>query len=169
MPENTAKPPIWDAADYRCALSQFPTGVCLVSAADCELHERPFAITVNSFASVSLQPPLVSWCIQHGSSSYALWNQTTQFAISVLNQDQSDLCDYFARRGQHPIANAEAFERSPNGQPWVRGACANFDATVVARHTAGDHDVIIAEVTAFTSDATRSPLLYHQGRVHAPT
>ncbi|MEL7310070.1 MAG: flavin reductase family protein [Pseudomonadota bacterium] len=167
MPDSTVKPHAAPAEAYRCALGQFPTGVCLVSARGLDADPDPFAITVSSFVSVSLEPPLVSWCLQHDSSSFPLWAATERFAISVLTAHQQHLCDHFAQRGNHIIGDLPHFVTSPEGNPWVRNACANFDAEVSARFDAGDHEIIVAKVCHFESNPDRSPLIYHQGRVRA--
>ncbi|MEO0363851.1 MAG: flavin reductase family protein [Pseudomonadota bacterium] len=169
MPDSTAKSQVNLAEAYRSALGQFPTGVCLVSARGVAPDPAPFAITVSSFVSVSLEPPLVSWCLQHDSSSFPLWAKTEQFAISVLAGSQQHLCDHFAQRGNHLIGDLAFFDTSPNGNPWVREASANFDVDVAARHDAGDHEIIVGTVRHFASNSDRSPLIYHQGRVRAST
>jgi flavin reductase (DIM6/NTAB) family NADH-FMN oxidoreductase RutF len=167
MPETITKPQPEDAAAYRCALSQFPTGVCIVSAAGCVDHPTPFAITVNSFVSVSLEPRLISWCIQYGSTSYHLWAQITDFAVSVLAHDQAHLCERYAQRDNHTIGDAPEFEQVTGSSPTVRDACATFETRIVGRHAAGDHQIIIAEVLAFSADPERAPLVYHQGAIRA--
>ena len=158
-----------DVRAYRQALGQFPTGVCIASAPGCGDHPEPFAITVSSFVSVSLQPPLIAWCLQHGSSTFDLWAQSDHFALSVLAADQGALCDRYALRGNQAMPADLTHRTSPAGNPWIVDAVANFDATVVARHVAGDHDIIIAEVSGFRTDPERPALLYHQGTTRGAT
>ncbi|MEO1581015.1 MAG: flavin reductase family protein [Pseudomonadota bacterium] len=169
MPESTRKPREEDAAAYRCALGQFPTGVCIVSSPGCVEHPAPFAITVSSFVSVSLEPRLISWCIQHGSSSYSLWMASQNFSVSVLAADQAALCEHYARKGRHAIADDDRFQTTLAGNPAVRDACATFDARNVATHEAGDHTIIVAEVVDFDAAPDRPALIYHQGVTRAST
>ncbi|MEL6300826.1 MAG: flavin reductase family protein [Pseudomonadota bacterium] len=169
MPESTRKPREEDAAAYRCALGQFPTGVCIVSSRGCVEHSNPFAITVSSFVSVSLEPRLISWCIQHRSTSYSLWMASRDFSVSVLAADQAALCEDYARKGQHAIADDDRFETTVSGNPAVRDACATFDARTVATHDAGDHTIIVAEVVDFAATPDRPALIYHQGATRAST
>ncbi|MEL6868546.1 MAG: flavin reductase family protein [Pseudomonadota bacterium] len=153
----------------RTALGQFATGVCIVSCADDTAHPTPFAITVNSFASVSLEPALVLWCIQKQSTTYELWMRAKQFGISVLNEQQSDLCNRFALRGNHAMGAAGDYEFSTAGNPLIVGAVATFDCDTDAHHDAGDHTIIVARVRNFTSDESQQPLIYARGAVYEST
>ncbi|MEL6949681.1 MAG: flavin reductase family protein [Pseudomonadota bacterium] len=170
MPDSSAQPatdaPAVDPLALRKALGQFATGVCIVASPPVADEAQPFAITVNSFASVSLDPPMVLWSMQKDSTTYALWLETQQFGISVLAADQAALCDQFAVRGNHAITDAESFTLSDNGSPLMFGAVATFDCRVNAIHDAGDHKIIVADVLAFASDASREPLIYVRGGVH---
>ncbi|MEM6807650.1 MAG: flavin reductase family protein [Pseudomonadota bacterium] len=170
MPDSSAQPatdaPAVDPLALRKALGQFATGVCIVASPPVADEAQPFAITVNSFASVSLDPPMVLWSVQKDSTTYALWLETRQFGISVLAADQAALCDQFAVRGNHAMTDPDAYVLSGNGSPLVRGAVATFDCRVNAIHDAGDHKLILADVLAFASDASREPLIYVRGGVH---
>lgn len=170
MPDSSAQPatdaPAVDPLALRNALGQFATGVCIVASPPVAGERLPFAITVNSFASVSLDPPMVLWSVQKESTTYALWLETRQFGISVLAADQVAICDQFAVRGNHPMTDPETYTLSGNGSPLVRGAVATFDCRVNAIHDAGDHKVILADVLSFASDASRAPLIYVRGGVH---
>ena len=88
-----------DTGDFRQALGQFATGVCLVTLDDPGLG--PLATTVNSFSSVSLDPPLVLWSIQNSSDHLAVYTKCPHFGISVLSSEQGALSGQYAQRGGH--------------------------------------------------------------------
>ncbi|MEM9172217.1 MAG: flavin reductase family protein [Pseudomonadota bacterium] len=157
------------AADLRHALGQFATGVCVIACPGVTDHPTPFAITVNSFASVSLDPALVLWSIQKDSSSYRLWCDAQQFGISVLNASQASLCHRYAEPGQHTLTDSDDHADSPLGNPVMPDAVAVFDCTISARHDAGDHTIIVSKVEALQVNDNRDPLIYLRGRVHAST
>lgn len=170
MPDTSAQPatdaPAVDPFTLRKALGQFATGVCIVASPPVGGERHPFAITVNSFASVSLQPPIVLWSVQKDSTTYDLWRETQQFGISVLASDQAELCEFYAVRGNHPMRDASSYTLSANGAPLVPGAVATFDCRVRAVHDAGDHTLILANVLACAHDAAREPLIYVRGGFH---
>ena len=172
MPDSSTQPaPEPQATDtlaLRAAFGQFATGVCIVASPPAGEADLPFAITISSFASVSLRPPIVSWCIQKSSTTYALWMATQQFGISVLNEMQGAVCERFAVRGDHAMSDPGDYVLSPNGSPLVPGAVATFDCRVNAIHDAGDHKLILADVLAFTSDETHRPLIYVRGGIVGP-
>lgn len=173
MPDSSAQPATdASAADtlaLRTALGQFATGVCIVAAPPVAGEAHPFAITVNSFASVSLDPPMVLWSVQKDSTTYDLWLETRYFAISVLSDAQGPICEHYAVRGNHPMTDAGEYVLSPNGSPLIPGAVATFDCRVNALHDAGDHKIIVADVLGHTHDASRQPLIYVRGGFHGST
>lgn len=173
MPDSSAQPatdaPAADTLALRAALGQFATGVCIVASPPVAGETHPFAITVNSFASVSLAPPMVLWSVQKASATYALWLETRQFGISVLNDAQGALCERFAVRGNHSMTDPAEYVRSPNGSPLLPGAVATFDCRVNAIHDAGDHKIIVADVLGFAHDESRPPLIYVRGDFHGST
>ena len=144
--------------EFREALGRFATGVTVVT---CMGPNGPTGITANSFASVSLDPPLVLWSPSRGSSRYPAFRDAEAFAIHVLGEDQRDVGAAFAR---HPH---EAFgpDAPPmrQGVPVVEGCLARF---VCARHAvfeAGDHDIVVGRVLlAHTRDG--GPLIFSGGR-----
>lgn len=164
-PEPEIAPPRDETRPLRRAFSQFATGVCIVSAPPVADQRLPFAITVNSFASVSLQPPMILWSVQKDSTSYDLWMATGQFAVSVLHAGQAALCEHYAIRGNHPIRSDDEFRQSRYGNPLVIDALATFDCTVHAIHEAGDHQLILANVVDYDSDDAKAPLTYLRGQI----
>ena len=152
-----------DTGDFRQALGQFATGVCLVTVDDPELG--PLATTVNSFSSVSLNPPLVLWSIQNSSDHLAVYTECQYFGISVLSSEQGALSSQYAQRGGHSV-QAEHFTTGPQGEPKLIGALAHFTCAVYAVHPGGDHQIIVGEVLQFESREA-APLIFYSGGYRA--
>jgi len=152
-----------DTGDFRQALAQFATGVCLVTVDDPELG--PLATTVNSFSSVSLDPPLVLWSIQNSSDHLAVYTECPHFGISVLSSEQGALSGQYAQRGGHS-AQAEHFTTGPQGEPKLIDALAHFTCAVYAVHPGGDHHIIVGEVLQFASREA-APLIFYSGGYRA--
>ena len=152
-----------DTGDFRQALGQFATGVCLVTVDDPELG--PLATTVNSFSSVSLDPPLVLWSIQNSSDHLAVYTECQHFGISVLSSEQGALSGQYAQRGGHS-AQAEHFTTGPQGEPKLIDALAHFTCAAYAVHPGGDHQIIVGEVLQFESGEA-APLIFYNGGYRA--
>ena len=152
-----------DTGDFRQALGQFATGVCLVTVDDPELG--PLATTVNSFSSVSLDPPLVLWSIQNSSDHLAVYTECQHFGISVLSSEQGALSSQYAQRGGHS-ALAQHFATGPQGEPKLKDALAHFTCAAYAVHPGGDHQIIVGEVLQFESGEA-APLIFYSGGYRA--
>ena len=148
-----------DTGDFRQALGQFATGVCLVTLDDPELG--PLATTVNSFSSVSLDPPLVLWSIQNSSDHLAVYTECQHFGISVLSSEQGALSSQYAQRGGHS-AQVEHFTTGPQGEPKLIDALVHFTCAAYAVHPGGDHQIIVGEVLQFESREA-APLICSSG------
>ena len=152
-----------DTGDFRQALGQFATGVCLVTVDDPELG--PLATTVNSFSSVSLDPPLVLWSIQNSSDHLAVYTECPHFGISVLSSEQGALSGQYAQRGGHSV-QADHFTTGPQGEPKLIDALAHFTCAAYAVHPGGDHQIIVGEVLQFESGEA-APLIFYSGGYRA--
>lgn len=138
------------------AFGRFATGVAL---AGCVRPDgAPTLLTINSFASVSLSPPLVLWCIERKAASFQSFFTAPAYSINILKAGQQALSDRFAGHQPAPLA-ADELERWVTGAPILKERLAAFDCRVVDRHAAGDHVILIAEVAKFASGAG-APLLY---------
>ena len=150
----------FDVGAFRQALGQFPTGVCVItSLADGVL----LGMTISSFNSLSLDPPLVLFSIDRRSASLLLWQKAASYTVNVLSENQKDISNRFAR----PLSNkweGMRFEQGGSGTPVLPGAAALFDCEPWARHEAGDHVLFIARVRQFRSFADRQPLVFGKGR-----
>lgn len=132
--------------DYRDALGSFGTGVTVVTMSG---PNGPLAITVNSFTSVSLTPPLLLWCPAHSSLRHDSFVAAEHFAIHVMAEDQLPLAKHFALSGDD--FSAANWQPNAQGVPALAGVIARFDCRRYAVHPAGDHSIIIGEVEGVTS------------------
>jgi flavin reductase (DIM6/NTAB) family NADH-FMN oxidoreductase RutF len=148
------------ADDLRAALGQFATGVAVVTTRG--LDGRSVGLTINSFSSVSLEPPLVLWSLARRSSSLADFAAARTVAIHVLSAGQEAL----ARRFAAPCADRFAgLARSigPNGVPLLEGGVARFICTPHDRREAGDHVIFIVRVERYEHTGG-TPLIFHAAR-----
>jgi flavin reductase (DIM6/NTAB) family NADH-FMN oxidoreductase RutF len=149
----------FDLKLYRSALGSFATGVTIVTTTDSEGGAH--GLTVNSFSSVSLDPPLVLWCLGNKSDSYDLFAKTEHYAINVLAAGETDFAMRFAGKGDQKFAASE-YETLETGAPVVAQSIATFDCKVVQRIEAGDHLILIGETQAFQT-RPESGLAYFRG------
>ncbi|MEX6633718.1 flavin reductase family protein [Hyphococcus lacteus] len=138
------------------AFGRFATGIAV---ATCQNDDgRMTAITVNSFTSVSLEPPLVLWCLDNRASTYSAFMSSDSYGVSILRADQRTESDRFAHFAG-PDITEEEIERWDTGAPILKERLAGFDCKLVARHDAGDHVILIGEVVKFDS-VVGEPLVY---------
>ncbi|MEO1038030.1 MAG: flavin reductase family protein [Pseudomonadota bacterium] len=144
---------------FRDALAQYPTGVAVVTIASAE---GPRAMTINSFASVSLDPALILWSVAKDSERWRSFRDAPVFAVNVLAADQAAVASACARN--------DALDES--GAPWrqngevavLDGAVAWFECALSAIHPGGDHDIIVGEVTRFSARPDTPALLFHRSQ-----
>ncbi|MEG0822782.1 MAG: flavin reductase family protein [Burkholderiaceae bacterium] len=148
------------SSDYRRALGQFATGVCIVTTTGAT--GEAVGLTVNSFNSVSLAPPLVLWSLGHGSASSTAFEAAAGFVVHVLGVDQLELARRFSTRGVDKFG-ATAWAPSAKGLPLIEGCVASFECHTVGRHRAGDHTIFVGEVLEFHAPGG-TPLIFHSGR-----
>lgn len=157
-----ASPAPFDAMAFRKCLSQFPTGVCIVTAASAE---GPIGMTISSFNSLSLDPPLVLFSIDRRAQSLPAWEAAANCAIHVLSQEQRDLSNRFARPDINKWEGLH-FRTEDNGTPILSGAAAVMECQRHAAHDGGDHVLFIERVTQYRTFADRKPLMFCQGSYH---
>jgi len=139
---------------FRDALASFPTGVALVTMMD---EGKATAMTVNSFASVSLEPPLILWSLARDSFRCAAFLNAGQFAVNVLAHDQRSLAEACAREDDLSASGAR-WTPGESGAPLVADTVARFECSRIAVHPGGDHDIIIGQVTRF-DEPRKAPAL----------
>lgn len=145
----------------RDAFGQFATGVTVVTTLD--KNEQPIGLTANSFASVSLEPPLVSWCVDKQSTRFAEFAAAEFYTISVLTQHQQDISDIFALRSWDDTVFEDVdWFAGPRGVPQISGVSARFHCRTEHLYEGGDHLIIVGAVEQYHCDA-QAPLLFSQG------
>jgi flavin reductase (DIM6/NTAB) family NADH-FMN oxidoreductase RutF len=153
----------FDTRAFRHALGQFPTGVCVVTAT---VDGTRLGMTVSSFNSLSLDPPLLLFSIDRRTASLPLWEKADCVAVHVLAENQKDLSNRFARALANKWEGLNCSENA-SGAPLLPGVAAVFECTVWARHDGGDHKLFILKVARFRSFADRQPLVFGKGRYAA--
>jgi flavin reductase (DIM6/NTAB) family NADH-FMN oxidoreductase RutF len=148
----------------RGALAQFPTGVVIATAATTD--GALLGMTLNSFTSVSLDPPLVLFCIDRRSLGLSAWERAPGYALNVLAEHQGQLSNRFARAGVEKWAGT-AFVSGLHGAPLLEGAVARFECRAERRLDGGDHVIFLGLVERHGSAAERSALVFHRGRYGA--
>lgn len=139
----------------------FSTGVCIVSRK--QQDGSPSGITANSFVSVSLDPMLVCWSIQNGSSQFDAFASAPEFAISILAADQQELAQRYASRGD-TLMQPDDFAWSDAGLPIIAGAIGHIECRHWSSYPAGDHTMIFGEVSSLQSRGDIRPLGFYAGR-----
>ena len=147
--------------DFRRALSCFPTGVVLVTTRDAA--GDPVGLAVNSFSSVSLEPPLISFCVAHATRSRAALEQAEHFAVNIVDGEQLELVNRFASRRDDKFDGLQ-IESWSSDAPIIPEALANLECERYAIHEAGDHILVLGRVRQLRFDHERRPLVFSQGQ-----
>jgi flavin reductase (DIM6/NTAB) family NADH-FMN oxidoreductase RutF len=153
----------FDIGRYKQALAKFPTGVAVVTGKG--LNGQAIGLTVNSFASVSLAPALVMWCLRKESSLYQDFLAATHFVVNVLAEDQGPLAAQFAARTADRFGGV-ACRTAAGGCVALTGVAATFECEVVSRQVVGDHLLLTGEVDMFDMFDHR-PLILQSGQPDA--
>ena len=151
-----ASPSPVDARRFCQACGRFPTGVAIATVLDA--GGEPHGLTVNSFTSVSLRPPMVLICIDHGAAVLPHFRQCKHFGVNVLNEYQREVSEHFARRGRDRFTGVE-WHAGQTGVPLLRRGLAFIECELQHRVPAGDHDVFIGAVL-YTKIEEGRPLIY---------
>jgi flavin reductase (DIM6/NTAB) family NADH-FMN oxidoreductase RutF len=152
-----------DARSLRQSLGTFPTGVCLVTTVS-EGGKRE-GMTINSFAAVSLVPPLILWSIRDDTRSADVFISGRHFILSVLAATQEPVARHFARPAPDKFSAWESeFEVGIGGCPRLRGSVATFECTTYSRHQEGDHTILLGQVERHARTEA-PPLLLHMGQM----
>ncbi len=145
-------------AQMRRVLGSFASGVVVVTGED---DGVPVGITCQSFASVSLDPPLVLFCPARSSSSWPRIQRSGRFVVNVLAGDQQDVCDRFATRAADKFAGV-SWHATAWG-PSLEGALATVQCTVEAVHPGGDHHIVVGRVEQLLTHREDDPLVFFRG------
>lgn len=150
-----------DPRAFRDALGHFASGVTIISGID---DEGPIGFTCQSFYSVSMDPPLISFSVMTNSTTYPRIRETGRFAVNVLSRDQHDVSSQFARKGADKWAGI-SWTPTSRGNPAIHDTLMWLDCDIWAEHEAGDHYIVIGQVTEMSPAEWRrhEPLLFFKG------
>lgn len=149
-----------DPRELRNAFGRFATGVCVITASP--EGQAPFGMTVNSFSSVSLDPPLLLWNLQNDSDCFEAFEKTDRFAVNVLAHDQMAMSNQYAKKNAHELDVAH-YEEGELGLPVLHDALTAFECMVWERYPGGDHVILVGEVKAMHDSEHGKPLLFFSG------
>ncbi len=153
-------PPAVNGADMRHVLSHFGTGVIVVTSMTVS---GPVGLTCQTFQSLSLDPPLVSFSPARTSRSWPLIRSAGTFCVNVLAGDQADLSVTFARSGVDKFAGID-WQPGPYGSPVLAGVTAWIECRLWREYDGGDHTIVVGEVLSLSADSERDPLLFLRGQ-----
>ncbi|MBW0114827.1 flavin reductase family protein [Pseudonocardia abyssalis] len=143
----------------REVLGHFASGVVVVTAAG---PDGPVGFTCQSFTSLSLDPPLISFAPARTSSTWPRIREVGRFCVNVLADHHEGLSNAFARSGTDKFAGV-VWAAGPSGSPVLDGACAWIDCSLSDEHDGGDHTIVVGRVHHLGADGDRLPLLFHRG------
>jgi flavin reductase (DIM6/NTAB) family NADH-FMN oxidoreductase RutF len=164
---------VMDPRAFRDALGCFPTGVAVVTAApapDAALSDKiagaHVGITVNSFTSVSLDPPLLLWCMDRRSQRHDIFVRAPGFTISILGTDHKEVSSRLARPGEHALDGLALLE-TELGPPALADSLAVFECATEKTLEGGDHTILLGRVLRFSCPAASAPLVFFRGKYSA--
>ncbi|MEU3983576.1 flavin reductase family protein [Streptomyces sp. NPDC026672] len=148
----------------RSTFRRHAAGVAVITACGAS---GPVGFTATSLTSVSAEPPMLSFGIGVGASSWPAVSETEHVGVHILGEHQGELAATFARSGADRFGAPTAWREGPEGVPVLDGVLAWLVCRIVGRVPAGDHRIVLAEVVLGDPSGTGRPLLYHQGRFTA--
>lgn len=148
-----------EAARMRDVLGHFASGIVVVTAVG---EDGPVGFTCQSFASLSLDPPLVSFAPARTSSTWPRIREIGRFSVNVLADHHVELSTAFARSGTDKFAGVD-WRPSPSGMPVLAGVCAWVDCALAEEYDGGDHTIVVGRVHDLGADEARLPLVFHRG------
>ncbi len=162
LQESTAMSTTIDPREFRRSLAQFATGIVVVTTKD--INGKTVGLTMNSFSSVSMDPPLVLFSIAKSSFNIMNFVQAKAYAINVLGSKQRNISDQFSRAGEDKWKDVKFFD-GELGVPILDGVAAYFECTPFAQCDGGDHTIFVARVEKHKmAEEDVVPLLFYQGQ-----
>jgi 3-hydroxy-9,10-secoandrosta-1,3,5(10)-triene-9,17-dione monooxygenase reductase component len=148
-----------DDRHFREVFGHFATGVTIVTSMD---QGTPVGLAANSFTSLSLDPPLVLFCIANSSTTWPRIEASKKFAVNVLGEDHQDLCRLFAQRGADRFEHA-GWHQGVSGSPVLDDAIAYIDCEIEAQYPGGDHQIVVGRVIDLDMSQDARPLIFFKG------
>ncbi|MFC4950473.1 flavin reductase family protein [Pseudonocardia sp. GCM10023141] len=159
MDQRSLVPAAVEPARMREVLGHFASGIVVITAVG---DDGPCGFTCQSFASLSLDPPLISFAPARTSSTWPRIRDVGRFCVNVLAEHHAELSTAFARSGTDKFAGV-GWQPSTSGMPMLTGACAWIDCVLAHEYDGGDHTIVVGRVHDLRADANRLPLLFHRG------
>lgn len=150
----------FNSSGLRAVFSCFPSGVVALCA---RVDDVPVGMSISSFTSVSLDPALVSVCIQKGSTTWPRLRESERFGLSILGCNQGEVCRQMSQQEGDRFANVSWWS-SPEGAVFLSGAVACFECRTFDTVDAGDHLLVLLELSAHSLPAPGEPLVFHDRR-----
>lgn len=147
-------------SDFRHCLGRFATGITIVTTLD---GKKPLGVTINSFTSLSLSPPMVLFCLDKGSSVYEIFRKNNDFAINILSEEQADLSKLYAAPAAVDWKNID-YITDTNNCPLFPDSLAYLECSKETMHDGGDHSIFILKVNNLKELSNDKPLLYFKGK-----
>jgi 3-hydroxy-9,10-secoandrosta-1,3,5(10)-triene-9,17-dione monooxygenase reductase component len=148
------------APDFRDVLGNFATGVTIITATD---DEGPAGVAANSFTSVSLDPPLVLFCVARSSTTWPRIERARKFAVNILGEHQEELSRLFAQKGADRFGKTE-WHVGVGGSPVLHDVLAYIDCEFWAEYDGGDHIIVVGKVLDLGITHDAGPLVFFRGR-----
>ena len=149
-----------DGAEFRRVLGQFATGVTIITAMD---DDEPAGVAANSFTSVSIDPPLVLFCVGRDSTTWPRIERARRFAVNILGEHQQELSRLFATKGADRFGQVE-WHLGVGGSPVLHDVIAYLDCQFWAEYDGGDHIIVVGRVLDLGVDHDAGPLVFYQGK-----
>lgn len=149
-----------DPKEFRRVLGHFPTGVTVLTGTD---DRTPLGATVGSFFSISLDPPLVGFCMGHSSSSWQAIRDSGAFAINILADDQAWMSNRFASKDDDRFDGIEWAPSLRTGSPLLRDVVGHIDCVLESEADSGDHVIVVGRVVELRLDRAGDPLIFLRG------
>lgn len=149
---------------FRDTLGRFPTGVTVITTVDRSGKRQ--GVTIGSFSSLSLSPPLVLFSLDKSANCHAAFLECERFAVNVLAEDQGGLSSIFASKEPERPWDSVATHVGSSGAPLLDGCCAFIECEREANYPGGDHDIIVGRVIAVDQTVDGRPLLFFGGGYH---
>ncbi|MFD6972903.1 flavin reductase family protein [Streptomyces sp. NPDC059979] len=151
-------------AEFRSVLGNFASGVTVITAPPGEDEGGPAGFACQSFASLSLDPPLVTFMVARTSTTWPRIARAGVFCVNILGAEQGALCRSFAVSGADKFAGVSHTPAPVTGSPQLDAVPAWIDCRIQAVHTGGDHLIVVGRVVAMGAAGEGEPLLFHKGR-----
>ncbi|KKK36889.1 oxygenase [Mesobacillus campisalis] len=147
---------------FKEIMGSYPTGVTVLTTLD--EHNKPVGLTVNSFASVSIDPLMVLWCIDKKAGSCEVFKKADKFSVNILAGNQQEVCWTFASKSEQDRFSKQPWVLSENNLPLIKDVFASLECRKVQQIDAGDHYILVGEVIDLDKN-DQEPMLYFRRKV----